>query len=215
MVNIPQFLMYLVDPSTEMSWADVKAILTNSTVVFALRAWMQEVIDTVKWRIFVPEKHRSICSGMRFIDVNVFGFLIYIGIPLILLTNVLSVNQSSGDDFGKMLCNRTFESHFRLLDRSRFLLHNGPDAPSIAFVMLLMPRKCRNLNVDKLNVEFLAHFAPPRRTEVQTTRRGKAVYPAKRGRIIENPQQEYLRSYITEDLKCGYVFDNNRYSITV
>jgi hypothetical protein len=81
--------------------------------------------------------------------------------------------------------------------------------------MLLMQRKWRNLNVDKLNVEFLAHFAPPRRTDVQTTRKGKAIYPAKKGRIIENPQQEYLRSYITEDLKCGHVFNNDKYSITV
>ena len=90
MVNIPEFLMYLVNPSTKMSWSNMETILTNSNVVFALRVWLQEVVDTVKWRLFLPEKYRT-TQYRRYIDVNVFGFLIYIGIPLILLTNVLSV----------------------------------------------------------------------------------------------------------------------------
>ena len=68
-----------------------------------------------------------------------FGFLIYIGFPLVLALNVLSVKNSTSDNFGMMLCNSTFAKHFEVLDRSNFLLSKTDiNSPSIAYVMLLI-----------------------------------------------------------------------------
>ncbi len=128
----------------------MKEILHNKAVVFALREWLVRMVNTkATWRLN---------NGDVQINVNVFGFLTYIGIPFILLTKVLSAQTSSGDDFVKMLCVSSFEKNFNVLNKTNFTL--GEMNPiNVIYTMTLMEKYERNSSVDKINIEFLSYFS--------------------------------------------------------
>lgn len=49
------------------------------------------------------------------LNLNIIMFMIFIGVPLILITNCLSVDMSSDGELYEKLCDRTYDEHFKLL----------------------------------------------------------------------------------------------------
>lgn len=47
--------------------------------------------------------------------LNVLMFMVFIGVPLIITTNSLSVDMSSNGELYEKLCDKNFDEHFKLL----------------------------------------------------------------------------------------------------